>query len=93
MFRKELKNNVKNELLCYGKIISNIQSLIRAFIEVNNKLYERVIKKKFNNLRKKNKTYTGYLAYNKRVLRKGIKNNRFKNSNYIKLIPIKLNFI
>ena len=40
MFRKKLKNNVKDELLCYKKIINNINSLIRALIEVDNKLYK-----------------------------------------------------
>ena len=45
MFRKGLKNNVKNELLCYKKIINNIKSLFRAVIKVNNKLYKKAIKK------------------------------------------------
>ena len=40
MFRKKLKNNVKNTLLRNKKIINNIKSLIRAIIKVNNKLYE-----------------------------------------------------
>ena len=93
MFRRKLKNNVKNELLCYKKIINSINGLIRVLIKINNKLYEQTIKKKFNNLRRRAKTYTGYLVYKKGTLRKGIKNNRFKNSNYIGFIPIKLDFI
>ena len=93
MFRKGLKNNVKDELLYYKKIINSINSLIRALIKVNNKLYKRAIKKKFNDLRKKAGTYISYLAYEKKVLRKNIKNNRFKNPNYIKPILIKLDSI
>ena len=92
MFRKKLKNNIKNELFRYKRIINSIKSLTCVFIEVNNKLCKRDIKKKFNNLRKKAGTYTGYLAYGKKVLRKNIKNNRFKNLNYIEFILIKLDF-
>ena len=67
--------------------------MIRVIIKVNNKLYKRAIKKKFNNLRKKVKTYTGYLAYKGGKPRKSNRNNRFKDLNYIKLILIKLDFI
>ena len=40
MFRKGLKNNIKNKLLCYKEIINNINNLIRALIKINNKLYK-----------------------------------------------------
>ena len=93
LFRKKLKNNVKNKLLRYNKIINNLNSLIRALIDVNNKLYKQAIKKKFNNLRKKAGTYISYLVYSRKVLQKGIKNNQFKNPNYIELILIKFDFI
>ena len=66
MFRKGLKNNVKNELLRYKGIINSINSLIYALIKVDNKLYKRVIKKKFNNLRKKARTFIKYLVYKKK---------------------------
>ena len=56
-------------------------------------LYKRTIKKKFNNLRKKSKTYTGYLVYEGKRLRESTKNNRFKDLNYIGLILIELDFI
>ena len=92
MFRKRLKNNVKNKLLRYKRIINNIKILIRAFIKVNNKLYKRAIKKKFNDLNNKAGTYTEYLVYSRKVLRKNVKNNRFKNPNYIGFIPIELDF-
>ena len=73
MFYKGFKNNVKNKLLYYKKIINNINSLIRVLIKVNNKLYEKVIKKKFNNLYKKAGTYTEYLAYKKKHYEKILK--------------------
>ena len=93
MFRRELKDNVKDELLYYKKTINSINSLIYVLIKVDNKLYKKAIKKKFNNLRRKAKTYTSYLAYKKGVLRENIKNNWFKNPNYIGLILIKFDFI
>ena len=40
MFRKGLKDNVKDKLLRYKKIINNINNLIRVLIKVNNKLYK-----------------------------------------------------
>ena len=85
-------NNIKDELLRYKKIINSIYSLIRVSIEINNKLYERTIEKKFNDPHKRAKTYIRYLVYKKKALRKGIKNNRFKNLNYIGLMLIKLDF-
>ena len=93
MFRRGFKNNVKNKLLRYKGIINSINNLIRALIKVNNKLYKRAIKKKFNDLRKRAKTYIKYLVYKKGTLRKSIKNNRFKNLNYIGPILIKLDLI
>ena len=92
MFRKGFENNVKNKLLCYKKIIDSIKTLIRVIIKVNNKLYKRAIKKKFNDLRKRVEIYISYLTYKQEILRKSTKNNRFKDLNYIGLILIKLNF-
>ena len=92
MFYKGLKNNIKNELLCYKGIINNINNLIYVLIKINNKLYKRVIKKKFNDLRKKVGTYTGYLVYKRKILKKNTKNNRFKNLNYIGFMLIELDF-
>ena len=67
--------------------------MIYAFIKINNKLYKQVIKKKFNNLRKRTRTYIGYLVYKKGNLQESIKNNWFKDLNYIKPILIELDFI
>ena len=67
--------------------------MIRVLIKINNKLYKKAIKKKFNDLRKRAKTYISYLTYKKRTLRKNVKNNRFKDPNYIGPILIELDFI
>ncbi len=48
MFRRNLKNNLKDEIMRNKKRISDIFNLIEVVIDFNNKLYERVIKKKYN---------------------------------------------
>ena len=46
MFRRKLKNNVKNELMRSGTFIENFEKLIEQTIEIDDKLYERTIKKR-----------------------------------------------
>ena len=64
--------------------------MIRVLIKVDNKLYKKAIKKKFNDLRRRAGTYIKYLVYKKKLLRKNTKNNWFKDLNYIGFILIKL---
>ena len=40
----KLKNNVKNVFMCDKCIINNLNKYIKATIEINNKLYKKVIK-------------------------------------------------
>jgi len=48
MFRRSLKNNLKNEIMRDNKFINDIFDLIKVVIDFDNKLYERVIKKRYN---------------------------------------------
>ena len=48
MFRRNLKNNFKNEIMCDNKFISDMFKLIKVVIDFDNKLYERAIKKRYN---------------------------------------------
>ena len=48
MYCCELKNNVKNELMHDECVINNLNEFIKAVIEINNKLYERVMKQKYD---------------------------------------------
>ena len=48
MFRQNLKNNFKNEIMRDNKFISDIFNLIEVAIDFNNKLYKKVIKKRYN---------------------------------------------
>ena len=47
MFKRNLKNNVKNELMRYEETIENFEKLIEAIIDLDDKLYEKVMNKKF----------------------------------------------
>ncbi|KAM0713354.1 hypothetical protein Q7P35_000806 [Cladosporium inversicolor] len=65
MFRRGLKENVKDELIRNGGIIETLDVLIQTAIDIDNKLYERAIEKKHSfNPR-------GTFRFNS-----GIKNNR-----------------
>jgi len=46
MFRRDLKNNLKNKIMRDGKFISDMFDLIEVIIDFDDKLYKRVMKKK-----------------------------------------------
>jgi len=48
MFRRELKNNLKNEIMRDKQNASDMFNLIEIIIDLNNKLYKRIIKKRFD---------------------------------------------
>ena len=59
MYRRELKEQVKNELMRDEKAYETLDELIKIFIDLDDKLYERVMKKKYDEkLRKKIKIYS-----------------------------------
>ena len=59
MFRRNLKNNLKNEIMCDDKFISDIFDLIEIVIDFDNKLYKRVMKKRYNQFYEKTKIFFG----------------------------------
>ncbi len=48
MFRRNLKNNLKNEIMRNDKSISDMFDLIEVVIDFDDKLYEKAIKKRYN---------------------------------------------
>ncbi len=48
MFRRNLKNNLKNKIMRDDKFISDMFDLIEVIIDFDNKLYKRIIKKRYN---------------------------------------------
>ncbi len=52
MFRRDFKNNLKNEIMRNKRIFNNMFNLIEIVIDFNDKLYKRAIKKNTINLKK-----------------------------------------
>ncbi len=48
MFRRNYKNNLKNEIMRNERIFNNMFNLIEVIIDFNDKLYKKAIKKKYN---------------------------------------------
>ncbi len=48
MFRQNLKNNFKNEIMCDDKFINDMFDFIEVVIDFDDKLYERAMKKRYN---------------------------------------------
>ena len=48
IFQRGLKKSVKAELIRYSKAITDLEDLIRAFIDIDDKLYKLVIKEKYD---------------------------------------------
>jgi len=48
MFRQNFKNNFKNEIMRDNKFISDIFNFIEVVINFNDKLYKKVMKKRYN---------------------------------------------
>ncbi len=48
MFRRNLKNNLKDEIMRNKKTFNDIFNFIEVIIDFNNKLYKKIIKKRYN---------------------------------------------
>jgi len=48
MFRRDLKNNLKNEIMRDDKSINDMFDLIKVAIDLDDKLYERAMKKRYD---------------------------------------------
>ncbi len=57
MFRRDLKNNLKNKIMRDGKFISDMFDLIEVIIDFDDKLYKRAMKKKYDQFRKRTKIF------------------------------------
>ena len=63
MFRKNLKNNVKKELMRYDEELDSLRILIEAAIELDDKFYELIMKKRYSNSQDKAEFYTRSASY------------------------------
>ncbi len=48
MFRRDFKNNLKDEIMRDDKFINDIFDLIEVVIDFDDKLYERAMKKRYD---------------------------------------------
>ena len=48
MFRWDLKNNLKNEIIYNRKILNDMFDFIEVVIDFDDKLYKRAIKKRYD---------------------------------------------
>ncbi len=53
MFRQDFKNNLKNELMRDNKSINDIFDLIMIVIDFDDKLYEKAMKKRYDQLKER----------------------------------------
>ena len=63
MYKRGLKDNVKDELMRWGGDIDSLRSLMEAAIELDDKLYERAMEKRYSDPRRSADTFTGPAGY------------------------------
>ena len=52
IYRRDLKNLIKNKLIRYKKHVTTLEKLIKISITLDNKLFKRVIKRYFKKILK-----------------------------------------
>ena len=57
MFRRDLKNNLKNEIMRDDKSINDMFDLIEMIIDLDDKLYEKAMKKRYNQSRERTEIF------------------------------------
>ena len=48
MFRRDLKNNLKNKIMRDERILNDMFDLIEVVIDFDDKLYKKAMKKRYN---------------------------------------------
>jgi len=57
MFRRGLKDNLKDEIMRDGRSINDMFDLIEVAIDLDDKLYKRAMKKRYDQLRERARTF------------------------------------
>ena len=90
MFRRKFKNNVKNEFMRNERKIDDLKILMKTTIDFDDRLYERIIKRKYSKRHsKKTENYINNQIYKNKI-------NSTRNSrkyDYSKTIFMKLNLM
>jgi hypothetical protein len=89
MFRRGLKNNLKDEIMRDGRSISDMFDLIEVAIDLDDKLYERAMKKRYDQSRERAETFfESTIEYHPRESRS---NQKYSNPDYRGPASMKLN--
>jgi len=59
MFRRGLKDNLKDEIMRDGRTLSDMSDLIEVAIDLDDKLYERAMEKRYDQPRERARTFFG----------------------------------
>ena len=87
MFRRELKNNIKKEIMQDERDYASLAKLIEIVIDLDNKLYERVMKKRYNQF----KDRAEFIYESTAECVKSKQQLYIKHLNYIEFALMKLN--
>ena len=91
MYRRELKEQIKNELMRDERAYETLDELIEIFIDFDDKFYERAMKKKYDEkLKRRIETYSS------RLLSSYLEGSSFDKGRRVdehaKIVSMKLNF-
>ena len=86
MFRRELKNNVKDEIMRDERDYESLAEFIEIVIDLDDKLYERVMKKRYDQFKDK----AEFIYESAAEYAKSKQQSYIKNSEYIELALMKL---
>ena len=91
MYRRKLKKQVKNELMRDGRACETLDELIEIFIDLDDKLYERAMKKKYDEEpRGRVKTYSSRLSSS--YTRGSNFDKERRVDEHVDIVSMKLNF-
>ena len=79
MYRRGLKENVKDELMRTGEKIENLDELIRATIEIDDNLYERAMERRHDIAPRGKSGYVPYRSNNNFKGKKFNRNNQYQD--------------
>ena len=86
MFRRELKDNVKDEIMRDERNYKSLAELIEIVIDLDDKLYERVMKKRYDQFRDRGELiYESAAEYAKSKQQSYIRNSEYTESASMKL--------
>ena len=91
MYRRELKKQIKNKLMRDERVYETLDELIEIFIDLDDKLYERAMKKKYDEkLKEKIEIYSSRLSSS--YFEKSNFDKRRRVDEFVDIISMKLNF-